>query len=163
APLSAAELGTVAIKATLERAGVAGAEVSEVVMGHVLTAGAGQNPARQAALAAGVAQETPAWIVNQVCGSGLRSVALAAQSIAAGDTVIVVAGGQESMSQSPHVAHLRNGVKMGDLKMIDSMIKDGLWCAMNGYHMGNTAENVARQWQLTREAQDRSEERRVGK
>ena len=154
APLSAAELGTVAIRAALERAGVAGADVSEVVMGHVLTAGAGQNPARQAALAAGVAQETPAWIVNQVCGSGLRSVALAAQSIAAGDTEIAVAGGQESMSQSPHVAHLRNGVKMGDLKMIDSMIRDGLWCAMNGYHMGNTAENVARQWQLTREAQD---------
>jgi acetyl-CoA C-acetyltransferase len=144
----------VAIKAALERATVAGEEVSEVVMGHVLTAGAGQNPARQAALAAGVTQETPAWIVNQVCGSGLRSVALAAQSIAAGDTEIAVAGGQESMSQSPHVAHLRNGVKMGDLKMIDSMIRDGLWCAMNGYHMGNTAENVARQWQLTREAQD---------
>jgi acetyl-CoA C-acetyltransferase len=152
--LSAAELGTVAIKAALERAAVAGGEVSEVVMGHVLTAGAGQNPARQAALAAGVAQETPAWIVNQVCGSGLRSVALAAQSIATGDSTIAVAGGQESMSQSPHVAHLRNGVKMGDMTMIDSMIKDGLWCAMNGYHMGNTAENVARQWQLTREAQD---------
>jgi acetyl-CoA C-acetyltransferase len=154
APLSAAALGTVAIKAALERAAVAGGEVAEVVLGHVLTAGAGQNPARQAALAAGVAQETPAWIVNQVCGSGLRSVALAAQSIATGDSTIAVAGGQESMSQSPHVAHLRNGVKMGDMTMIDSMIKDGLWCAMNGYHMGNTAENVARQWQLTREAQD---------
>jgi len=153
-PLSAAELGAVAIKAALERADVEGAEVSEVVMGQVLTAGAGQNPARQAALAAGIAQESPAWIVNQVCGSGLRSVALAAQSIAAGDSGIAIAGGQESMSQSPHVAHLRNGVKMGDMKMIDSMIKDGLWCAMNGYHMGNTAENVARQWQLTRDEQD---------
>jgi len=120
----------------------------------VLTAGAGQNPARQASLKAGIGKESPAWIVNQVCGSGLRSVALAAQAIKAGDSQIVVAGGQESMSQAPHVAHLRNGVKMGDLKLVDSMIKDGLWCAMNDYHMGNTAENVARQFQVTREDQD---------
>ncbi len=147
-------LGTVAIKAALERAGVPAADVGEVILGQVLTAAAGQNPARQASIAAGIPIESPAWGMNQVCGSGLRAVALAAQQIADGSAAIVVAGGQESMSQSTHAAHLRNGVKMGDYKMIDTMIKDGLWDAFNGYHMGNTAENVARQWQITREQQD---------
>jgi len=150
----AADLGALAIGEALKRAKVDPKDVSEVILGQVLTAGAGQNPARQASLKAGIGKESPAWIVNQVCGSGLRSVALAAQAIKAGDSQIVVAGGQESMSQAPHVAHLRNGVKMGDLKLVDSMIKDGLWCAMNDYHMGNTAENVARQFQVTREDQD---------
>jgi acetyl-CoA C-acetyltransferase len=151
---AAHELGRVAIAEALRRANVAPADVSEVILGQVLTAGQGQNPARQAALAAGVPQETPAWIVNQVCGSGLRSVALGAQAILTGDSQVVVAGGQENMSLSPHVAHLRSGVRMGDAKFIDSMIKDGLWCAMNGYHMGNTAENVARRWQISRDEQD---------
>ena len=150
----ASYLGTVAIKAALERAGVAPEDVGEVIMGQVLTAAAGQNPARQAAMAAGIPIETPAWGMNQLCGSGLRAVALGMQQIADGSAAIVVAGGQESMSQAPHAEHLRNGVKMGDYKMIDTMIKDGLWDAFNGYHMGNTAENVAKQWQITRDQQD---------
>ena len=148
------KLGEVAIRAALERAGVDAADVNEVIMGQVLTAGEGQNPARQAAMAAGVPKEATAWGVNQVCGSGLRSVALGAQQIATGDAEVIVAGGQENMSLAPHVAHLRNGHKMGDVKFIDSMVKDGLWEAFNGYHMGNTAENVAKQWQLTRDEQD---------
>ena len=148
------KLGEVAIRAALERASVDAADVNEVIMGQVLTAGEGQNPARQAAMAAGVPKEATAWGVNQVCGSGLRSVALGAQQIATGDAEVIVAGGQENMSLAPHVAHLRNGHKMGDVKFIDSMVKDGLWEAFNGYHMGNTAENVAKQWQLTRDEQD---------
>jgi acetyl-CoA C-acetyltransferase len=154
AGLPAHELGKVAIKAALERAGVEGASVSEVIMGQILTAGQGQNPARQAAIAAGIPVASPAWGVNQLCGSGLRAVALGYQAILNGDSEIVVAGGQESMSQAPHCAHLRNGTKMGSLEMIDTMIKDGLWDAFNGYHMGNTAENVAKQWQITRAQQD---------
>ena len=154
ATLPAHELGKTAIKAALDRAGVEPARVSEVIMGQILTAGQGQNPARQASIAAGVPVETPAWGVNQLCGSGLRSVALGYQGIVNGDSEIVVAGGQESMSVAPHCAHLRGGVKMGNFEMIDTMIKDGLWDAFNGYHMGNTAENVARQWQITREQQD---------
>jgi acetyl-CoA C-acetyltransferase len=153
--LTAHQLGEVAIRAALDRAGVDAADVDEVIMGQVLTAGQGQNPARQAAMAAGVPKEATAWGVNQVCGSGLRSVALGAQQIATGDAEIVVAGGQESMSLAPHVAHLRNGQKMGSVEFVDSMIKDGLWEAFNGYHMGNTAENVAKQWQLTRDEQDK--------
>ena len=148
-------LGEVVIRAALERAHVAPSDVDEVIMGQVLTAGQGQNPARQAAIAAGVPIEATAWGVNQVCGSGLRAVAVGAQQIATGDAKIVVAGGQENMSLAPHVAHLRNGQKMGSLELVDSMIKDGLWEAFNGYHMGNTAENVARQWQITREEQDK--------
>ncbi len=148
------ELGTVAIQAALARAGVDAADVSETILGQVLTAGQGMNPARQAHLAAGLPIESAAWGLNQVCGSGLRAVAIGAQHIALGDAAIVIAGGQESMSLSPHVAHLRTGQKMGDLKFIDSMIKDGLWDAINGYHMGVTAENVARQWQLGRDQQD---------
>jgi acetyl-CoA C-acetyltransferase len=128
--------------------------VSEVIMGQILTAGQGQNPARQASIAAGVPVEVPAWGVNQLCGSGLRAVALGYQALLNGDAEIVVAGGQESMSQAPHCAHLRSGVKMGPLELIDTMIKDGLWDAFNGYHMGNTAENVAKQWQITRQQQD---------
>jgi len=147
-------LGEVAIRAALERAGVDAADVSEVIMGQVLDAGAGQNPARQAAMAAGLPVEVPAWGVNQVCGSGLRAVALGMQAVAEGDSAIVVAGGQENMSLSPHCVHLRNGTKMGDTGMIDTMIKDGLWDAFNGYHMGVTAENVAKQWQITRDDQD---------
>ncbi|MDA5192614.1 acetyl-CoA C-acetyltransferase [Govanella unica] len=154
AAVSAHELGRIAIVEALSRAQVAPADVSEVILGQVLTAGEGQNPARQAAIAAGVAIETPAWIVNQVCGSGLRAVALGAQAIKNGDSAIVIAGGQESMSQSVHVAYLRNGIRMGDGKLVDSMIKDGLWCAMNNYHMGVTAENVAKQYQITRADQD---------
>jgi acetyl-CoA C-acetyltransferase len=148
------ELGAVAIRAALERAGVAPGEVSETILGQVLTAGQGQNPARQAHIAAGLPVESAAWGINQVCGSGLRAVALGAQHIALGDAAIVVAGGQESMSLSTHAANLRAGTKMGDVSFIDTMIKDGLWDAFNGYHMGTTAENVARQWQLTREEQD---------
>ncbi len=148
------ELGAAAIKAALERSGVAPEEVSETILGQVLTAGQGQNPARQAHIAAGLPQESAAWSLNQVCGSGLRAVALGAQHIALGDDSIVVAGGQESMSLSQHAAHLRAGQKMGDMKFIDTMIKDGLWDAFNGYHMGTTAENVASQWQITREQQD---------
>ena len=147
-------LGEVAIRAALERAGVEAADVDEVILGQVLTAGQGQNPARQAAIGAGIPVDATAWGVNQVCGSGLRAVALAAQQIAAGESEVVVAGGQENMSMSPHVAHLRNGQKMGSVEFIDVMIKDGLWDAFNGYHMGTTAENVARQWQITREDQD---------
>jgi len=154
ASLPAHELGKTAIKAALERAGVEAPRVSEVILGQILTAGQGQNPARQASIAAGVPVETPAWGVNQLCGSGLRSVALGYQGIVNGDSEIVVAGGQESMSVAPHCAHLRGGVKMGNFEMIDTMIKDGLWDAFNGYHMGNTAENVARQWQITRAQQD---------
>jgi acetyl-CoA C-acetyltransferase len=149
------QLGQVAIGAALARAGVEPSDVSEVIMGQVLTAAQGQNPARQAAMAAGIPVETPAWGLNQVCGSGLRAVVTGAQQIAAGDADIVVAGGQESMSQSVHAAHLRNGTKMGNLDLIDTMIKDGLWDAFHGYHMGTTAENVARQWQIQREDQDR--------
>jgi len=154
ANLPAHELGSTAIKAALERAGVDGRQVSEVIMGQILSAGQGQNPARQASIAAGIPVESPAWGVNQLCGSGLRTVALGYQAILNGDSDIVVAGGQESMSMAPHCAHLRSGVKMGNYEMIDTMIKDGLWDAFNGYHMGNTAENVARQWQITRAQQD---------
>jgi len=154
ATLPAHNLGAIAIKAALERAGVEPARVSEVIMGQILTAGQGQNPARQASIAAGVPVESPAWIVNQLCGSGLRSVALGYQALVNGDADIVVAGGQESMSMAPHAQHLRGGVKMGAFEMVDTMIKDGLWDAFNGYHMGVTAENVARQWQITREQQD---------
>ncbi|HEU4379943.1 MAG TPA: acetyl-CoA C-acetyltransferase [Hyphomicrobiaceae bacterium] len=149
------ELGKVAIKAALERARVEPGDVSEVIMGQILAAGAGQNPARQASINAGIPVDAPAWGMNQLCGSGLRAVALGAQQIQSGSSKIVVAGGQESMSQAPHCSHMRDGTKMGDVKFIDSMIKDGLWDAFNGYHMGNTAENVARQWQITREEQDR--------
>jgi acetyl-CoA C-acetyltransferase len=154
ANLPAHELGKIAIQAALTRAGVANGQVSEVIMGQILTAGQGQNPARQASIAAGIPVESPAWGVNQLCGSGLRSVALGMQQIANGDSEIVVAGGQESMSMAPHCQHLRQGVKMGSFEMIDTMIKDGLWDAFNGYHMGNTAENVAKQWQITRQMQD---------
>jgi acetyl-CoA C-acetyltransferase len=154
ANVSAADLGKVAIKAALDRANVKPEEVSEVILGQVLQAAQGQNPARQASMAAGVPQGSPAWSVNMVCGSGLRAVALGAQAIAQGDSAIVVAGGQESMSQSTHAAYLRAGQKMGNLDFIDTMIKDGLWDAFNGYHMGVTAENVAREWQITREQQD---------
>jgi acetyl-CoA C-acetyltransferase len=148
------ELGKVAIKAAIDRAGVEAPRVSEVILGQILTAGQGMNPARQASLGAGIPIEVPAWGVNQVCGSGLRAVALGYQAIANGDSEIAVVGGQESMSLSPHCAHLRAGVKMGNFEMVDTMIKDGLWDAFNGYHMGNTAENVARQWQITRTQQD---------
>src|SRR4029077_9946588 len=155
ASVPAHTLGEVAIRAALERAHVAPADVDEVIMGQVLTAGQGQNPARQAAVAAGVPIEATAWGVNQVCGSGLRAVAVGAQQIATGDAEIVVAGGQENMSLAPHVAHLRNGQKMGALELVDSMIKDGLWEDFNGYHMGSPAETVPRQWQITREEQDK--------
>ena len=152
--VSASQLGAVVIKEVLKRARVEPAEVDEVIMGQILTAGAGQNPARQAAVEAGIPVEKTAYQVNQLCGSGLRTVALGFQAIKVGDCDIVVAGGQESMSQAPHCAHLRDGQKMGDLNFVDTMIKDGLWDAFNGYHMGNTAENVAQKWQLTREEQD---------
>jgi len=152
--LPAHELGAIVIKAALERASVAAEDVSEVILGQILAAGQGQNPARQASIAAGIPVEAPAWGMNQLCGSGLRAVALGAQQIADGSSSIVVAGGQESMSLAPHVAHLRNGTKMGDLSFVDSMLRDGLMDAFNGYHMGNTAENVARQWQITRAEQD---------
>ncbi len=154
APLSAAQLGKQAIAAAIERSGIKADEVDEVIMGHVLTAATGQNPARQAAMEAGVPQEKTAYTINQVCGSGLRAVAAAYQAICSGDSQIVVAGGQESMSNAPHAASLRVGKKMGDLDFIDTMIRDGLWDAFNGYHMGVTAENVARQWQITRQEQD---------
>jgi acetyl-CoA C-acetyltransferase len=154
ANLPAHELGKAAIKAALDRAGVESARVSEVIMGQILTAGQGQNPARQASISAGIPVESPAWGVNQLCGSGLRAVALGFQAIANGDSDIVVAGGQESMSMAPHCQHLRNGVKMGSFEMVDTMIKDGLWDAFNGYHMGTTAENVAKQFQITRAQQD---------
>jgi acetyl-CoA C-acetyltransferase len=155
AGLSAHELGKTAIQGALDRAGVAAGDVSEVILGQILAAGAGQNPARQASIAAGIPVDAPAWGMNQLCGSGLRAVALGAQQIKDGSASIVVAGGQESMSQAPHVMHLREGTKMGDTKMIDTMIKDGLWDAFNGYHMGTTAENVARQWQISRDEQDK--------
>jgi len=148
------DLGAAAIRAALERAGVEAAEISETIMGQVLTAGQGQNPARQAHIAAGLPEGSAAWGINQVCGSGLRAVALAAQHIQLGDAGIVVAGGQESMSLSQHAAHMRAGQKMGDIKFIDTMIKDGLWDAFNGYHMGTTAENVAQKWQISRDEQD---------
>jgi acetyl-CoA C-acetyltransferase len=154
ASLPAHALGTVAIKAALERAGVKAEEVDEVILGQILTAGAGQNPARQAAIAAGIPNERTAFGINQLCGSGLRAVALAAQQIATGDAAIVVAGGQESMTQSPHAANLRAGQKMGGLELVDTMLKDGLWDAFHGYHMGNTAENVAQKYQITRQEQD---------
>jgi acetyl-CoA C-acetyltransferase len=152
--LPAHELGKIAIQEALKRAGVEGAKVSEVIMGQILTAGQGQNPARQASIAAGIPVESPAWGVNQLCGSGLRAVALGYQAILNGDSDIVVAGGQESMSMAPHCQHLRNGVKMGNVELVDTMIKDGLWDAFNGYHMGTTAENVAKKWQITRQQQD---------
>ena len=148
------ELGAAAIKEALARAKVDPADVDEVIMGQILTAGQGQNPARQAAMKAGIPQEASAWGLNQLCGSGLRAVALGLQQIANGDADIIVAGGQESMSMAQHAAHLRSGTKMGDLKFIDTMIKDGLWDAFHGYHMGTTAENVATKWQISREEQD---------
>ena len=153
--MPAHELGKIVISELLKKSGVAPAEISEVIFGQVLTAGQGQNPARQAAIGAGLSIECPAWLVNQVCGSGLRTVALGHQAIREGDSDIIVAGGQESMSQSTHCAHLRDGTKMGNLDLVDTMIKDGLWDAFNGYHMGATAENVAKQWQVTREEQDK--------
>jgi acetyl-CoA C-acetyltransferase len=154
AALPAHELGKAAITAALERAGVQPGEVSEVILGQVLTAGQGQGPARQASIAAGISVDAPAWSINQICGSGLRAVALGMQQIQTGDATIVVAGGQESMSRSMHAAHMREGTKMGDVKFVDTMVKDGLWDAFNNYHMGTTAENVARQWQIPRAEQD---------
>ena len=148
-------LGTAAIQAAIARAGIEAGDVDEVILGQVLTAAEGQNPARQAARAAGIPDSKTAFGINQVCGSGLRAVALAAQQIRTGESTIMVAGGQESMSMSPHAQHLRGGVKMGDLQFIDTMIKDGLWDAFNGYHMGMTAENVAKVYQITREDQDK--------
>ncbi|MGI9127188.1 MAG: acetyl-CoA C-acetyltransferase [Roseomonas sp.] len=154
ASLSAHALGTVAIKAAMERARIEGAEVDEVILGQILAAGAGQNPARQASVNAGIPVEHTAFGINQLCGSGLRAVALAAQQIATGDARIVVAGGQESMTQAPHAQQLRAGQKMGDLSLMDTMLRDGLMDAFHGYHMGNTAENVARAFQITRDEQD---------
>ena len=154
ASLPAHKLGEVAIAEALRRAQVEPKDVSEVIMGQILAAGEGQNPARQASIGAGMPFEVTAYGVNQLCGSGLRTVALGYQAIRNGDSEIVVAGGQESMSQAPHCIHLRNGVKMGDAELVDTMIRDGLWDAFNGYHMGNTAENVAERWQITREQQD---------
>lgn len=152
--LPASKLGEIAIKGALDKAGVDPADVDEVILGHVLQAAAGQGPARQAAMGAGIPKEAPAWSLNQICGSGLRAVALGYQQIAMGDANIVVAGGQESMSQAPHAAQMRTGTKMGDISYTDTMIKDGLWDAFNGYHMGNTAENIAEQNQISRKAQD---------
>ena len=152
--LEAHDLGKIVIEDSLKKSAVQPHEVDEVILGQVLTAGTGQNPARQASVNAGIAKETPAWVVNQVCGSGLRTVALGFQAIKNQDANIVIAGGQESMSRSPHCMHLRSGTKMGDAKMIDTMIKDGLWDAFNGYHMGTTAENVAEKFQVTRDQQD---------
>ncbi|MBV9016139.1 MAG: acetyl-CoA C-acetyltransferase, partial [Alphaproteobacteria bacterium] len=154
ASLPAHKLGEVAIAEALRRAHVDPKDVSEVILGQILAAGEGMNPARQASIGAGISVETTAYGVNQVCGSGLRTVALGFQAIRNGDSDIVVAGGQESMSLAPHCIHLRNGVRMGDAQMVDTMIKDGLWDVFNGYHMGNTAENVAQRWQITREQQD---------
>ncbi len=148
------DLGAIVMKAAMEKAGVDGGDIDEVVFGQVLTAGQGQNTARQAAISAGIPDKATAWTLNQVCGSGLRTVAIAAQQILTGDATIMMAGGQESMSLSPHCAHMRAGYKMGDFKMIDTMIKDGLWDAFNGYHMGQTAENVAEKWQINRDQQD---------
>ncbi len=147
-------LGSAVITETLNRAGVNSNDVSEVILGQVLTAGGGMNPARQASMAAGVPKERTAYIVNQVCGSGLRAVALGVQAIKAGDSSIVVAGGQENMTQAPHVSQLRAGIKMGTAELVDSMINDGLWDVFNGYHMGITAENVAEKWQISRDQQD---------
>ena len=155
ANMPAHELGAVAIKAALERAKVDPADVDEVILGQILAAGEGQNPARQAAMKAGIPQEATAWGLNQLCGSGLRAVAIGMQQIANGDADIIVAGGQESMSMAPHAQHMRGGTKMGDLKLVDTMLKDGLMDAFHGYHMGNTAENVAEKWQLSRETQDK--------
>ena len=155
ASVPAHELGRTAIKAALARANVDGKDVSETILGQILTAAQGQNPARQASMNAGIPFETPAWIVNQLCGSGLRAVALGYQAILNGDASVVVAGGQESMSQAPHAAYLRGGQKMGNLEFIDTMLKDGLIDAFHGYHMGVTAENVAQRWQITREMQDK--------
>jgi acetyl-CoA C-acetyltransferase len=154
APLPAHALGDVVIRAVLERAKVEAAEVSELIFGQVLTAGQGMNPARQAAIKAGLPDSSTAYTINQVCGSGLRAVALGYQAIRNGDSSIVIAGGQESMSNSTHCAHLRSGVRMGNAELVDTMIKDGLWDIFNGYHMGVTAENVAERWQITREQQD---------
>lgn len=148
------DLGSTVLEAVVDRAGIEKSEVSETILGQVLTAAQGQNPARQAHINAGLPQEASAWSINQVCGSGLRAVALAAQHIQLGDADIVIGGGQENMTLSPHAAALRAGHKMGDMKYIDTMIRDGLWDAFNGYHMGQTAENVANQWQITREMQD---------
>ncbi len=152
--VSASYLGEVAIREAMSRAKVEANEVTEVVLGQILSAGAGQNPARQAAVNAGIPVERTAYNINQLCGSGLRSVALGYQAIKLGDAEIIVAGGQESMSQAPHCVHLRNGTKMGATELVDTMLRDGLWDAFNGYHMGNTAENVAQKWQITREQQD---------
>src|ERR1700760_2462819 len=152
---AAHDLGAVAIKSALEAAKVDAGEVDEVILGQILSAAQGQNPARQAAMKAGVPQEKTAWGLNQLCGSGLRAVALGLQQIANGDASIIVAGGMESMSLAPHAAYMRNGVKMGDFKYVDTMLKDGLTDAFHGYHMGNTAENVAAKYQITREEQDR--------
>ncbi len=154
ATLPAHEIGAQVIEALITRAGISKEDVSETILGQVLTAGQGQNPARQAHILAGLPKSSAAWSINQVCGSGLRSVALAAQHVLLGDAEILVAGGQENMSLSPHVAHLRAGHKMGDVSFIDLMIRDGLWDAFNGYHMGQTAENVAKQWHIGREEQD---------
>ena len=154
ATVPAADLGKAAVEAAMQRAGVAGADIDEAVLGQVLTAGCGMNPARQTAMAAGIPEDKTALTINQVCGSGLRAVAMAGQTIHAGDAAIVVAGGQESMSLSPHAAHMRAGQKMGDLAFTDTMIKDGLWDAFHGYHMGTTAENVAERWQIARGEQD---------
>ncbi|WP_324753828.1 acetyl-CoA C-acetyltransferase [Roseovarius sp. Pro17] len=148
------DLGAAVLEAVVARAGIEKGEVSETILGQVLTAGQGQNPARQAHINAGLPKESAAWSINQVCGSGLRAVALGAQHIMLGDASIICAGGQENMTLSPHVAHLRAGHKMGDVSMIDTMIRDGLWDAFNGYHMGQTAENVANQWSISREMQD---------
>ena len=149
------DLGKVAITEALKRAKVEPGEVDEVILGQILTAGQGQNPARQAAINSGIPQEATAWGLNQLCGSGLRAVAIGMQQIAGGDADVIVAGGQESMSMAPHAAYMRSGTKMGDFKLVDTMIKDGLWDAFNGYHMGTTAENVAQRWQLTRDEQDK--------
>jgi acetyl-CoA C-acetyltransferase len=153
-PLAAHELGAIAIKEAISRAKISANDVDEVILGQILTAGGGQNPARQAAMAAGIPQEKTAWGLNQLCGSGLRAVALGLQQIANGDATIIVAGGQESMSNAQHAAFLRNGTKMGDMKFLDTMLRDGLLDAFHGYHMGTTAENIATKWQITREEQD---------
>jgi acetyl-CoA C-acetyltransferase len=155
ASLPASDLGKLAIEAAVSRAGLTPADIDEVILGQVLQAAAGQGPARQASVKAGIPLESPAWSLNQLCGSGLRAVALGAQQIADGSAKIVVAGGQESMSQAPHAQNLRGGQKMGDLSFVDTMIKDGLWDAFHGYHMGQTAENIANRWQITREDQDK--------
>ncbi|MCB1543095.1 MAG: acetyl-CoA C-acetyltransferase, partial [Rhodoblastus sp.] len=152
--MQAQELGAIAIKAALERAKVSPEDVDEVILGQILAGGGGQNPARQAAMAAGIPQEKTAWGLNQLCGSGLRTVAIGMQQIANGDANVIVAGGMESMSMSPHLAYMRAGTKMGDIKFMDSLLKDGLFDAFHGYHMGVTAENVAAQWQISRDEQD---------